>query len=537
MPVINTEIYIDGTLFLESLSGVDVPYDVLSNGIEAESEAWTYSGTGTFLGFSTTQGATTPDENLAVGDSYSFVAGNTYYLYTVEVTATPKETFETNISALNDVLNEKAGATGQHTIAQMIDVAESIQTGGGTTPTELFAAQYVSDESISSGQPIKQTTSGAALIANPSDTETTVYCYTPEWSHDGTYFAYAGNYTKPLHLYRTSQIPYSVVTTPTIPYGGNGASCIAWSPDDKVLAIGLNNTTDSIYVMFYSTTTIPFTALTNIISSGEKPTSRPAQILWSPDGSKMAMITYSSGLYIYDTTQQPYTLLSNPSSLSTIDYDCRCAWSPDGTRFAITSSVSGVQIYNTSTVPFTLTQTITTSARTYGCTWSPDGKYFVFGQKSGTNVPGLYICDAQNEPYTIKTLKLLYQLSTLSGSSYSALEIKFKDNTSFAWLIRNSSAWYTSEIKDDMLITKPLNLTLNNTSTKYGIGYSPDGRYIAITGGGSASGPKPELSIVDLNNWKYHAVTVYSRSNGGLYGYSKTTNQINENGQASILFG
>ena len=54
MPVINTEIYIDGTLFLESLSGVDVPYDVLSNGIEAESEAWTYSGTGTFLGFSTT---------------------------------------------------------------------------------------------------------------------------------------------------------------------------------------------------------------------------------------------------------------------------------------------------------------------------------------------------------------------------------------------------------------------------------------------------------------------------------------------------
>lgn len=108
MPVISTEIYIDGTLFLDSLSAVDVPYEITSTGIEAESEVWTYSGTGTFLGFSTTQGATTPDEQLAVGDDYSFVAGNTYYLYTVEATtSTSKMYFGTsNISKMYFGQNE-----------------------------------------------------------------------------------------------------------------------------------------------------------------------------------------------------------------------------------------------------------------------------------------------------------------------------------------------------------------------------------------------------------------------------------------------
>lgn len=84
MPIITTEVYIDGTLFLSDVMGSDIPYDVLSTGIDAEEGGvWTYSGTGTFLGFSTTQGATTPDEYFAVGDSSSFVAGNIYYLYSV----------------------------------------------------------------------------------------------------------------------------------------------------------------------------------------------------------------------------------------------------------------------------------------------------------------------------------------------------------------------------------------------------------------------------------------------------------------------
>ena len=42
---------------------------------------------------------------------------------------TQKETFEANVTALNDKLNEKAGTTGQHTIAQMITVANSITPG------------------------------------------------------------------------------------------------------------------------------------------------------------------------------------------------------------------------------------------------------------------------------------------------------------------------------------------------------------------------------------------------------------------------
>lgn len=60
-------------------------------------------------------------------------------------TATPKETFETNIAALNDKLNEKAGTTGQHTIAQMIDVADSISTGGGASISDGYTLTVVSN--------------------------------------------------------------------------------------------------------------------------------------------------------------------------------------------------------------------------------------------------------------------------------------------------------------------------------------------------------------------------------------------------------
>ena len=51
---------------------------------------------------------------------------------------TPKETFEANATALNDKLNEKAGTTGQHTIAQMITVANGITPG--ITPTGTYTA-------------------------------------------------------------------------------------------------------------------------------------------------------------------------------------------------------------------------------------------------------------------------------------------------------------------------------------------------------------------------------------------------------------
>lgn len=97
MPVLTTEIYINGTLFLQSSSGLDIPYEVSSTGIEADGTVWTYSGIGIFLGFSTTQGATTPDENLAVGDSYAFVSGGTVYLYAVEA---PQPTAKTVINGL-----------------------------------------------------------------------------------------------------------------------------------------------------------------------------------------------------------------------------------------------------------------------------------------------------------------------------------------------------------------------------------------------------------------------------------------------------
>ena len=91
MPILFTKVYINDELEIE-IENYQVDYEVTSTGIlfsyAGSTSDWIYEGTGTFLGFSTTQGATTPDENLAVGDQYGFAVGNEYYLYVVEATQT-----------------------------------------------------------------------------------------------------------------------------------------------------------------------------------------------------------------------------------------------------------------------------------------------------------------------------------------------------------------------------------------------------------------------------------------------------------------
>lgn len=78
-------INIDGTEY-EVLD----PFTITQTGLNDfnDSVIWTYGGQGTFLGFSTQQGATTPDEELFVGDTFYFDPSYEYLYSVAQTTST-----------------------------------------------------------------------------------------------------------------------------------------------------------------------------------------------------------------------------------------------------------------------------------------------------------------------------------------------------------------------------------------------------------------------------------------------------------------
>lgn len=81
-----TSVMVDGELF--EYPGSSMPYEVLATGLYVGqgkvAYTFTYSGEGTLLGYSTTEGATTPDTGFAVGDTGTISARvTTYYFYSV----------------------------------------------------------------------------------------------------------------------------------------------------------------------------------------------------------------------------------------------------------------------------------------------------------------------------------------------------------------------------------------------------------------------------------------------------------------------
>lgn len=85
-------IYVDDSNYFEMLADWPVSYSVTSSGFSVEQDmgkglvierSWPYSGTDTLLGYSTTQGATSPDSGYAVGDTGTITTAGVYYFFSV----------------------------------------------------------------------------------------------------------------------------------------------------------------------------------------------------------------------------------------------------------------------------------------------------------------------------------------------------------------------------------------------------------------------------------------------------------------------
>lgn len=146
-------LYIDG-VSVATISGL-VTWYVESDGLWGEahgSRLWTYSGLGTFLGFSTTSGATLPDTDYSVGKTISFTPSSSIYLYSVAVS------------------NEAYLTTG----FDLTSIADAIRTKTWGTSDLTFPSQYISSISnlpvgnIESSRSVVYNTPGSATITPSS---------------------------------------------------------------------------------------------------------------------------------------------------------------------------------------------------------------------------------------------------------------------------------------------------------------------------------------------------------------------------------
>lgn len=302
------------------------------------------------------------------------------------------------------------------------------------------------------------------------------------FSHDGKYCAYSGT-SSPHIVIRNMETGTKIDNPSTLP--PSTAKSMAWSPDDKYLAVPHLS---GSFLTIYDTTSIPYT---KIADPSTTPTGQGNCASWSPDGTRLA-IAHNTSPYItvYDTTTTPYTKLSNPNTLPTGNANY-CAFSPDGTKLAVVHNTSPfVTIYDTTTTPYTkITNPNTLPASTGNtCAWAPNGTMLAVGHN--------------NSPYV---------------SVYNTSSIPFA--------------------KLPNLI--PLPTPEESSKLAYAVTFSPDSKRLFVGVGSSTSNTRPIYSyaFIGANPEMYkanNAITTYA--DGLKYGYSKSAVLSGYTGTAAVLF-
>lgn len=137
-------IMINGSTIVEKYdtTALNISISITSTGcsivVGSSSYTWTYSGTATFAGLSTTNGATVPDSGFAVGDTYttSIAAQGSYApsFYSVD-TVLPVQyiTTDEELTSIADAIRSKGGTSAQLVYPTgFITAIGNISTGSGT---------------------------------------------------------------------------------------------------------------------------------------------------------------------------------------------------------------------------------------------------------------------------------------------------------------------------------------------------------------------------------------------------------------------
>jgi hypothetical protein len=238
---------------------------------------------------------------------------------------------------------------------------------------------------------------------------------------------------------------------------------------------------------------------------------------YSPDGKRLFYL-YSSKLYMYDTTTQPYTLLNSQSISGVNDLDV----SPDGKYVALVNSTKSsylstlVSVYSVGDTTLTKQSVISSSAKfsssDYAWTgsFSADSSKFIVYHASGYF--GVFNISATSTwTFTSAQLPNTEKLLHLNFSPDSTKVIALAEGVT------------TSQTRVYDATNNFANVTSTYISSRstgpvydyYGdaIAYSPDGRYLACGYRGNSSG-KIALVVLDTSTSPYKAVKTITPTSG-----------------------
>ena len=141
------------------------------------------------------------------------------------------------------------------------------------------------------------------------------------WSPDGTLVAVGNSVGPYLQIYQYQSGGFTLLGSPT-PAPINTVNALAWSPDGSYLAVGASTNTELFALMYKRNGFAPSTWTLNTTGFAN-PVSQVNGISWSSDSSMIAFATSDTPyFYCYQRSLDTFTKVANPATLPTDQGNC-----------------------------------------------------------------------------------------------------------------------------------------------------------------------------------------------------------------------
>ena len=266
-------------------------------------------------------------------------------------------------------------------------------TDPSITPTSFARAN---GEVLAFTTPVRSPRSFGDLVAvNPETGEERVLVenlsnvISAEWSADGRWVAYerfpldTGGGKLDLWVVGPSREPRLIATGGTPGLFANGTVGWVWSRTGaELLTADLSSLDDNVQTIERSTLAMTDFATGETVDLGSIEGDAGLAPAWSPDGTRIALVSGDGGVFSVDVRSGDRSLLARLPGVA-LDPAAEIEWSPDGTHIAITNvpGDDGSQLY-VMDADGSDVQLLAENYDPLGIEWSPDGTRLAFGQGS-----------------------------------------------------------------------------------------------------------------------------------------------------------